>query len=131
MSFDTARRDIEQRFTDNWALTKIAYDNVEFVPKEGEAWTEISIFEDRTRRINIGRPGRHRTTGTIIIGIYVPVNTGTAVARGYAADIADIFRDQTFNGITTTDPSVSNAGRDRQWYKLNMSIPFRWDGEYL
>jgi len=131
MSFATARRDIELRLRDNWATTTIAYDNVAFETPAGDtAWVAVRVFEDTSARITIGNPGVHRQSGLIAIYIYVPQNTGTQVARGYADDIAAIFRDKQFNGITCREASVTNVGDFEQWYQVNVTIPFYWDGTY-
>lgn len=130
MSNATARRDIENRFNDNWATTKIAWDNVHFVPPSGEAWVAFHVFEDASNRVNIGMPGIHRTSGTIVVNVMVPENTGTNTARGYADTIAAIFRDAVFNGITCREATVTNAGVNEGWYQINVTIPFQWDGSY-
>lgn len=130
MSFATARRDLEKRMADNWATTEIAYDNVDFTTPEDQSWVAFRIFEEDTNRINVGMPGHHRVTGNIIIEINVPVNTGTHIARGYADDIAGIFREAQFNGITMREAKVTNAGIVNGWYRVDVLIPFYWTGIY-
>jgi len=128
MSFATARRDIEKRLADNWATTPIAYDNVAFDPPKDLPWVAIRIFEEPTERITIGSRGVHRVRGLVVVYMYTPKETGTATIRGYGDDIAAIYRDQQFSGITFESASIANVGDFEQWYQVNVAIPFYWDG---
>ena len=130
MSFSTARRDIENRLSDNWATTPIAWENVPFVPPNDEAWISLSIFEDDVRRITIGNPGTHRVMGIITISINIPESTGTKLARDHADSLAPIFRDKQFNGITCREAKLGNGGTKDGWYTMVLSVPFYWDGSY-
>lgn len=131
MSFATARRDIEGRFMDNWATTRIKYDNINFKPPRGdEYWVQCKIFEDNTNRINIGTPGIHRVSGTIIIELYAPLNDGTQTIRSYADDVAAIFRDAQFNGVQCREAVPTNIGESDGWYQYMVSVPFFYDGVY-
>jgi len=131
MSIATARRDIELRMEANWATTRIAMANMPFTkPASGESWVKIRVFEDRATRTNIGRDAVHRYSGTIAVEIYVPQKTGTGTIRGYADTIAEIFRDQQFNGITCEEARVVPVGDFEGWYQMNVTVPFYWDGRY-
>ncbi len=133
MSFATARRDIEKRMQDNFATLPVSYDNVNFTPPSSgnsSGWVAFHILEEDSNRINIGLSGTHRMIGSIIAAIYVPLNTGTNSIRGYADDIAAIFRDKQFSGITCREAKVTNQGEIKEWYQLDVLIPFYWDGTY-
>lgn len=131
MSFNTVRRDIEKRLNDNWKITRIAFDNVEFTqPAENETWVKLRIMEDSVNRKNIGMPGVHRHSGTIIIEIFTPQGIGTKLMREHAADIAEIFRDVQFNGITCREARFVVAGEGDGWYKGRVAVQFFWDGVY-
>lgn len=134
MSFATARRDIEGRLKSNWATTPIAFDNIPYKPRDGVSWIRCQIFEDDVRRLNIGGPGHHRVIGLIVLSIYVPVNSGTQTAREYGDSLAEIFRDQQFNGITcreavpATIGEVSVKGMESGWYQYDINVRFQWVG---
>lgn len=139
MSFDTARRDIEKRLDANWATTRVAYENIRFdTPRTDEPWVQCRIFEDTSNRINVGQPGCHRTSGLIVLSVYVPKNTGTNLARDYASQLAEIFRGRQFNGITCWEATPTNHGIARpplaqegtSWYQFDVAIRFFWDGYY-
>lgn len=130
MSFETASRDIEKRLEANWATTQIAYENVPFIPPKKESWVELKIFEDDVRRITIGNPGTHRTTGTITITINIPEGSGNRVAKNYAGTLAAIFRDEQFNGITCREARLGTGGTKDGWYSIPLTIAFFWDGLY-
>lgn len=136
MSFATARRDIEKRLSANWATTPIAFDNAPYTPRDGQAWIRCQIFEEDTRRLNIGGPGHHRVVGLIILSIFVPVNTGTQTSRTYADSLAEIFRDQQFNGILCREAvpavigEVNLKGSETGWYQYDINVRFQWTGIY-
>ena len=131
MSFATTRRDIEGRLNSNWATTRIAFENVEFAtPRTDEAWVRLNIFEENSERVSIGNPGCHRTSGLIVVSVFTPKNTGTQVARDYADTIAEIFRDQQFNGITCYETEPRNRGDFQSWYQYDLNVRFSWDGTY-
>lgn len=131
MSFATTRRDIEQRFVDNWATTIISFDNVPFnKPENDTEWVYFRIFENPSQRITLSRRSVHRATGLIAVQIYVAKNTGTQLARSYADTIAAIFRDQQFNGVTCQEASVTNVGDFENWYQVNVTIPYYVDAVY-
>jgi len=139
MSLATARRDIEGRLAANWALTRIAYDNVRFpIAKTDETWVNCQIFEESATRLNVGNPGCHRITGLIVLSVYSPKDKGTNTARDYADQLALIFRDRQFSGITCQEAVPRNqgiarstqAGSGTSWYQYDVSVRFFWDGVY-
>ena len=90
----------------------------------------MTIFEERTDRITVNTPATHRVTGTISIDINTPISIGSSAARVYAADLAVIFRDSQFNGITCREASLTNVGDVDGWFRMTLNIPFYWDGIY-
>lgn len=133
MSFSTARRDIESRFQNNWIATRVAYDNIDFETpdrKNKEYWVRLRVFEDTANRINIGNPGVHRVSGSIVVELYAPLNTGTNLLRQYADTASSIFRDQVFNGVQCREAIPTNVGELDGWYVYNVTVPFFYDGRY-
>jgi len=131
MSFDTIRRDIEQRISDNWGATPIAFENTAFKPPEDYSpWIRVRIFDDIVQRITISDPATYRHSGLLVIEIFTERNTGTGVARTHGGELATLFRDVQFNGITFREPSLTNAGEESGYFKMNLSTPFKWDGRY-
>ena len=133
MSLATARRDIEKRLNDNWALTRVAYENVPFpIARSDESWVNCRIFEENATRRNVGNPGCHRVLGLIVLSIYVPTSTGTNEARDIADQLAALFRDKQFGGITCQEAVPRNQGEldGSGWYQYDLSIRFYWDGVY-
>ena len=125
MSSEAARRDIEKRFTSNWATTVIAYDNVKFnKPEPDVSWCRLRIEETNVDRTNVGLPGKHRTYGDIIIEIYTPIGTGTRISKQYSDTIAEIFRDVQFSGITCREATPITVGEASGWWQVNLFIPF-------
>lgn len=130
MSFETTRRDIEKRLSDNWATTPIAFDNVDFKPENGSRWIRLRLLDGDVIRINIGEPGLFRHTGLISIELFGPTGEGSKTLRGYADTLASLFRDTNFNGITTREASITNVGESGGWYQINLTVPYYVDAVY-
>lgn len=131
MSYETSRRDIERRLQNNWATTKVAYDNVPLKEtRQDESWIRLRIFEDSSNRMNIGARGVHQQNGTIAIEIYIPKNTGTKLISDHADVLGELFRDKQFNGITCREASLEMNGDFNGWYQGTLTIPYYWRGVY-
>lgn len=132
MSYATVERDIEQRLLDNWATTRIDVNpNVKFTPPgEQEDYIKLRIAHAEADRVNVGSPGCHRMSGTIIIQIFTVKGEGTRRGTGYGDTLASLFRDVTFNGITCREALVNDIGEFEGRWQTNLMIPFYWDGRY-
>jgi hypothetical protein len=76
--------------------------------------------------LEIGPTGTGMRHGVLFIQIFVPVNTGTATALGYANTIEGYF-DWTVlnNNIVFERAATKEIGPDEHFYQVNVTIPFR------
>ncbi len=126
MSFATERTSIESRLKANWTTTAIAYPNVGFNPENAVPWVRLTILngESGPRNVNAGK----RHLGVIVLQIFVPQNTGTHIARGYADSLAAIFEDAQFSGILCGVASIETIGNTNTWYQINVTVGY-WRDE--
>ena len=126
--FTDIRTAIEQRLNANWSTTAIAWDNVEYNPIASTAFIRLIVDEVDVRQITLANTSPcHRATGLIHIMIMVPVNTGTATARGYADSLSDIFRNADFSSIKCLSPRIRRVGDVGEHYQYSLLIPFTYD----
>lgn len=125
MTFTAENIAIEQKFNTGWASrTPIDWDNVQYNPVTGTAWTRFRILNGPGQQASLGAVPLHRNTGIIDIAIFVPLNTATDVARGHADFAAAIFRGWSSGGITCRSPYVTRGGESNGWYQINVTVPF-------
>lgn len=126
MSFDALRAAIEQRMSDNWVVTDIAYPNVAFdAPKD--AWVRLNILQGETVRRNINAQKKYQ--GVIIVQVFTLLGTGTMLGRSLADDVVALFEDARFSGVVCEIASLTDAGPSEDWHQINVSIPFYLDAD--
>ena len=135
MSFEDERRAIEARFADNFTATPIKYENVPFDAPDDAAWVALSMSGTRERgavKMGLKAGEFNRYPGVIRVDIYIPEDTGTAVARQHADTIRAIFKDQKFSAgssgvITTRAPRYETLGVENGWYHGRVTTPYYRD----
>jgi hypothetical protein len=125
MSYVIERSDIEGRLSTGWNTTAIAWDNTPFVPTPGTAWIRCTILPGNVEALEFGRDTLKEHSGLIDIGIFVPRDTGSAVARSYADTLSTLFDMVEFGTIDCAEASVQNLGADEAWYHLSVTIPYK------
>lgn len=124
MSYSQERADIEARLNTNWTTTPIAWDNVPYIPTPGTAWIRCTILPGNAEGLSFGRDTSIEYAGIIDIGIFVPKDSGSNIARTYADAIAAIFNMQAFGTVDCDEARVQNLGIDEDWYMISVSTPF-------
>jgi len=124
MSYAQERTDIESRLNTGWTTTPIAWDNIKYVPTPGTAWIRCTILPGDVEALSFGRDTAKEFSGIIDIGIFVPRETGSATARGYADTLSALFDMVAFGTIDCDEASVQNLGIEEDWYHLAITIPF-------
>ena len=128
MSFDTLRRLVETHVNDNWSMTDVAFENIEFTPVIGTPWIDMHIFVGDGFQASLGDTSAlNRWTGIIDFSVYVPINTGSSYAYKVAYALVDLFYHYDNNGLTTLTGHSRPIGEDGEWMRYNVSIPFQYD----
>lgn len=146
-----AKAAIKARLVANWTTTRITYENdvpdSPWPPTVSDAntpdfptlapWVHLDIRSIAAGLKGAGKPGSHIsvTDGFIYVHVFVPADTGIAVADQYAVNIGEIFRTKVFYNagdgcyVRTWTPRVGDAERgndDGTYYRVTASIPFEY-----
>ncbi len=123
---------IETRMATQWNLLNptidVYYENTGQQASNGDTFLDLVILYGEAKRKNIGYNYRnHRLKGFININVFVPRNTGSRTALGYADQVAGIFRDQQFDGVICLSPSIREMDQDKSWFQVNIRTEFWYD----
>ena len=122
MSFENERTEIENRLQANWIDTPVSWENITFSEPNNSAWIRLNILNGATeyRAINY----KKRYNGIINVQIFVPIKTGTTVARQYSDIICSLFDSVIFDTVVCDTSSVTIVGSDAKWYQINVDTPY-------
>ncbi|KMO20392.1 hypothetical protein SQ03_05695 [Methylobacterium platani JCM 14648] len=101
-------------------------------PKDGSPYLEISYPISRARTISVGAPGNNliRESGTMRLVLYVARGAGTAEGEIWLEELAALFLNKKFDGVTTFEPS-SPVFDDRNdlanYYGMSSSVEYQAD----
>lgn len=101
MSFDSARQDIESYLASNWTSTDICYQGIDpsdlFSDLDEFILVDVKPWAVTPRSIADGIQQRYFFI--IQIDIYIPINTGTAAANGYADALITLLLAKTIGDV--------------------------------
>jgi hypothetical protein len=122
MSFENERTEIENRLQANWIDTPVSWENITFNEPNNSPWVRLNILNGATeyRAINY----KKRYNGIINVQIFVPIKTGTTVARQYSDIICSLFDSVIFDTVVCDTSSVTIVGSDAKWYQINVDTPY-------
>ena len=124
MSYKQEQIDIESRLVTGWSTTPIAFDNGPYIPTPGIAWIRCTILTGDSEALEFGRSPLKSHFGIIDIGIFIPKETGTIVAKGYADTLSALFDLEEFGSVDCDEASVQNMGNEEDWHHTSITIPF-------
>jgi len=135
MSFADERQAIEGRVSTNWTTSPVQYENVPFTAPTDNIYVSLVILPAAASQIDMADSPTHRHTGVIVMQVFVPVETGTNVARTHADGLAAIFRNAQFAAgssgtILCRSPEINRVGVQNGLYQLNVSVPYQRDVVY-
>ncbi len=110
------RAAIEGYFNTNWGTTTpIRWENIPFIQpgtqnRTRQPWVALFIREATAGKASIGATPLRRSVGTIVVQIFTDLNIGTNLARDYASQVADLWRDVTITSVGTTNGIIAIGG---------------------
>jgi len=122
VSFADERTEIEYRLESLWMDTPVDWDNISFKQPNNSSWIRLTIFNGATEYRALQYKKRYN--GIINVQIFVPIKTGSTIARGYADTICSIFDSQVFDSVSCDVASVTIVGADAKWYQINVDTPY-------
>lgn len=140
-----AKAAIRQRLIENWTLTPITFQN-EAPPSswppmaDGDfaPWVHLEVTNTGSAMHGAGKPGSQVWVydGLILVHVFVPINSGEALADQHAVTIGEFFRAKVFYQnvtpgcyVRTWAPRVDGGGtadHDGNWYRVTMTCPFEY-----
>lgn len=123
---------LHSAFAQGWDnAAPVAWENLPYTPKQGEAWVRFSVMPERSEQASIGAPGQNyfRYPGIIDVQIFTPKNGGASKALDLADRVIGIFHDIDLCGFyfepgyKTTLPSSHDEG----WHQTNVTVRYRRD----
>lgn len=138
---------IRERLVANWTTTPIAFQNETFdpptEPNSGapSPWVFLEVIGNTSalNAVGAGSTQEWLYLGHILVHVFVPVNSGIAIAQQYAATIAEIFRAVQFYDATAghavrtgyggEGPRTDGGGTDADdgnWFRVTMMCPFEY-----
>lgn len=111
----------------NWAGLPVLKENEQGeIPSDGSPFIILQFPVRNVERISIGQR-TYREEGGIRIIINVQRGAGTAAIRQHGDALADLFRDQTFNGVhcgVPTEPFTDDASDRGVYFSGSVVVPF-------
>lgn len=112
-----------------YELSRIKLPNAPFTTPKNKKWLRATIINGA--RNNVQATGNwRRTTGVMVVSVFVPVETG------YKAQLADIqaltstFENKEFGvaNVKTTEAEAQAVDEPGPWYTMNLNINFEYEG---
>jgi len=142
-TYDGAVAAIQQRMQANWAENvPVSYQNDQppqepWPPSDGSPFVYFEVLGTKSDIYAAGLPGSQlwRYLGLIHAHVFVPVNSGSALAQQYAREIGDIFRNKQFynsippNFVWTLSPQTDGGGPADDvagYWRVTCTIPFQF-----
>lgn len=125
MSYDAARKTIQNMLNDSWTTTAKVMSMNEVPPTSGD-WVRLSILDGEAQRAAIHQ-ARYRHPGLVVVQIFVEKDKGNGLAIQYGDSIASIFRGAAGGGITFRAATVREIGSAEGWFQVNVEIQFQRD----
>lgn len=127
---------IRQRLTDGWVkeqgppapLTPISWDNAAFDPPDPPApYLRYSVQHSDGRQASVGPRPMERHDGMVVLEIFVPAGSQTAVLDALCDRAAEIFRGARAAGLRFYTPRAVRVGGSGSWFRKNVLCPFQRD----
>jgi hypothetical protein len=145
-SYSGAEQAIRDRLVAGWTTTPITFQNETpadpFPPKDGNGdlapWVNLEIMAGSSEIYGQGTPDNHPYlyTGLILVHVFVPVGTGTALAKTHADQIGELYRTAKFYDdvspgccVRSWAPHTDGGGTsddDGNWFRVTMTCPFEY-----
>jgi hypothetical protein len=123
--FEAANTLIENRLRAQWSTTTIEWPNVEYNPVRGTPFVRLAILWVSAASVSVG--GLDRGEGYINLSVFTAANKGTQALASTCDSLAAIFRKWESGGLTFKVPRVTQIGRQEEWFRWDLIIPFKYD----
>ena len=118
---------IYQRFIASGIVANVVLDNEDI--KFESAWARLVVRHSARAQDTIGRKTnrRFRSSASVLVQVYTPINTGVNNAHDLAKQVVDLFEGESFSGLDFTAAQTRESGSDGKWYQVVVEAPFDYD----
>lgn len=138
MASPEAFDDISTRLTAEWTTTPLVFENEPYeLPGVPEPFIYVEVFGDDFDQVEVGEQGKNmwQEQGVAYLHVMVPNDTGSSVARTYAKQLLNLFREQQIGSIRTVKMSIGQGQPGRPfanyWAMTTTMWWARYDFTYL
>lgn len=124
------RQTIETYFNTNWTKTDIAWDNVDFNPKNRVEFVRFSWQENGGSQETLGSVGNRlfRHVGILFIQVLVKRSIATKRIDELADDALNLFEGKTISGVRFINCGKRNVTNfEPEWFQVNVICEFSLD----
>lgn len=120
------------RFRSLWGTTTpIFLENDTGTPPAGVPWVRVSIRHTDAEQESLGEQGQRRIvrSALLFVQVFVPLNTGTTVARTLAQQARQIFELVRIdsNNVRFYVPQIRELGNDGSFFGILVEVPLQYD----
>lgn len=120
MDFSDIYRVCQERLTNNWVDTPIAFENAPFEVPRGTPWIRAQLNPVLTENAALGGLAK-RDYASFWIQIFTPLNEGYGQAYDYAAKLSKMFSNITVGGVTFYAAETFRIGDDGSgWFQVQI-----------
>lgn len=117
------RRIVEKQLQDNWTLTKIAFDNVKFIPVRGVDFIRCIIEQSGKQKISSNCTRRDYT---VLIEVKVAANSGTVTINSHCDLLKNLFDGFSSGHFNCLNGSIERVGKVKEWFQKNVILDCKY-----
>lgn len=123
-----ATESIYERFASLWNIADGVYtfDGENFSEPASGPWLRVSVRHSVSGQATLGQVGNRRfeRAGAVLTNIFVPANTGRALADTLAGLVRTIFEGVSFGEVYFFESDCRETGIDGLWYGVVVESKF-------
>lgn len=119
---DQLRLDIENKLKELGFLVKRRNRSLDLTPQT--KWGRVTFLDNEAKSAELGQL-TIRDTGTVVIDIFVPLNTGTEESDRVSILIRDTFSEYQYNYLELQVGSINDVPTTLDYFHVAVRIPFR------
>ena len=127
IDYTTTRVVMEKYIDDNFNTCPIKFENVPLKTEGLPSWAALFDRPSVSEPVEFGEDVPYMSGGVLIIQIFTPLDSGTAVSRALAQELADLMGQKEIEGLVFQEPELHPVAppKDATWYQCNLVIPYQ------
>ena len=93
------------------------------------SWVRLSVRSASRSQDTLGVKAnrKYRSSASVLVQVYTPVNTGVKESATLAKEAADIFEGESFSGLDFGVAQTRETGPTGKWHQTVVEVPFDFD----